>query len=211
MRRTARFADGTPVDANAVVYSFNRLLAIGEGPADSFPTLAKVEAVDDYTVRFTLSEPFAPFLLTLANNGAAIINPRLEEYAQGGDLGRGYLAEHTMGSGPYQVERWDKDQQIRLVPNPYYDGPAPAFRMVVFQVIKDPSARRLQLERGDIDIAEALPLDQLERLRNMPGIRVEDHPSLRVTYLYLNNRRAPLNDPRVRQAISYAVDYDAII
>ena len=211
LRRTARFADGTPVDANAVVYSFNRMLAIGEGPADSFPTLAKVEAVDDYTVRFTLSEPFAPFLLTLANNGAAIINPRLEEYAQGGDLGRGYLAEHTMGSGPYQVERWDKDQQIRLVPNPYYDGPAPAFRMVVFQVIKDPSARRLQLERGDIDIAEALPLDQLERLRNMPGIRVEDHPSLRVTYLYLNNRRAPLNDPRVRQAISYAVDYDAII
>ncbi|HEY8495712.1 MAG TPA: ABC transporter substrate-binding protein, partial [Limnochordales bacterium] len=66
-------------------------------------------------------------------------------------------------------------------------------------------------ERGDIDIAEALPLDQLQRLRNMPGIRVEDHPSLRVTYLYLNNRRAPLNDPRVRQAISYAVDYDAII
>ncbi|OUN00668.1 MAG: peptide ABC transporter substrate-binding protein [Firmicutes bacterium ZCTH02-B6] len=211
LRRTARFADGTPVDAHAVVYSFNRMMAIGEGPADSFPTLSKVEAVDDYTVRFTLSDPFAPFLLTLANNGAAIVNPRLEEHAQGGDLGRGYLAEHTMGSGPYQLERWDKDQQIRLVPNPYYDGPAPAFRMVVFQVIKDPSARRLQLERGDIDIAEALPLDQLERLRSMPGIRVEDHPSLRVTYLYLNNRRAPLNDPRVRQAISYAVDYDAII
>src|SRR5690606_3264414 len=163
------------------------------------------------TVRFTLREPFAPFLLTLANNGAAIINPRLEEHAVGDDHGRGYLAERTMGSGPYQVERWEKDQQIRLVPNPYYDGPAPAFRLVVFQVIKDPSARRLHLERGDIDIAEALPLDQLERLRGTPGIRVEDHPSLRVTYLYLNNRRPPLDDLRVRQAISYAVDYEAII
>ncbi|HLT59030.1 MAG TPA: ABC transporter substrate-binding protein [Limnochordales bacterium] len=211
LRQTARFADGTPVDADAVVYSFNRLLAIGEGPADAFPTLARVEAVDKYTVRFTLSEPFAPFLLTLANNGAAIINPRLAEHEQGGDLGRGYLAEHTMGSGPFQLERWEKDQQLRLVPNPHYDGPAPAFRMVVFLIIKDPSARRLQLERGDIDIAEALPLDQLERLRGMPGIRVEEHPSLRVTYLYLNNQRTPLNDPRVRQAISYAVDYDAII
>jgi len=211
LRRTARFADGTPVDAHAVVYSFERLLAIGEGPADAFPTLAKVEAVDDYTVRFTLSEPFAPFLLTLANNGAGIVNPRLAEREVNGDLGRGYLAEHTMGSGPYQLERWDKDQQLRLVPNPYYDGPAPAFRMVVFLVIKDPSARRLQLERGDIDIAEALPLDQLETLRVRPGIRVEDYPSLRVTYLYLNNQRWPLNDVRVRQAISYAVDYDAII
>ncbi len=210
LRTTARFADGTPVNAHAVVYSFNRLLAIGEGPADAFPTLAEVEAVDDYTVRFTLSEPFAPFLLTLANNGAAIINPRLEEHAAG-DLGRGYLAEHTMGSGPFQVELWEKDQQIRLVPNPYYDGPAPVFRMVVFLVIKDPSARRLQLERGDIDIAEALPLDQLELLRTRPGVRVEDYPSLRVTYLYLNNQRSPLSDPRVRQAISYAVDYDAII
>lgn len=210
LRDDARFADGTPVDAHAVVYSFHRLLAIGEGPADAFPTLASVEAVDDYTVRFTLSEPFAPFLLTLANNGAGIVNPRLSEH-DNGDYGRGWLAEHTMGSGPYQVQRWDKDQQIVLVPNPHWPGPAPAFRMVVFQVINDPSARRLQLERGDIDIAEALPLDQLERIKGMRGIRVEEHPSLSVTYLYLNNQRSPLNDVRVRQAISYAVDYNALI
>ncbi|MFO7266063.1 MAG: ABC transporter substrate-binding protein [Limnochordales bacterium] len=210
LRDNARFADGTPVDAHAVVYSFNRLLAIGEGPADAFPTLKSVEAVDDYTVRFTLSEPFAPFLLTLANNGAAIINPRLVEYDQG-DYGRAYLAEHTMGSGPYQLQRWDKDQQIILVPNPYYGGPQPHFRMVAFLIISDPSARRLQLERGDIDIAEALPLDQIERLKGRAGIRVEEHPSLSVTYLYLNNQRSPLNDVRVRQAISHAVDYDALI
>ena len=111
--------------------------------------------------------------MTLANNGAGIVNPRLADY-DNGDYGRAWLAEHTMGSGPYQVQRWDKDQQIVLVPNPHYQGPTPAFRMVVFQVINDPSARRLQLERGDIDIAEALPLDQLERIKDRPGIRVED-------------------------------------
>lgn len=210
LRDNARFSDGTPVNAHAVVYSFNRLKAIGEGPADAFPTLASVEAIDDYTVRFTLSEPFAPFLLTLANNGAAIINPRLAEYDDG-DYGRSYLAEHTMGSGPYQLMRWDKDQQILLAPNPYYGGPAPYFRMVAFLMISDPSARRLQLERGDIDIAEALPLDQIERIKSVPGIRVEEYPSLSVTYLYLNNQRSPLNDVRVRQAISYAVNYSALI
>lgn len=210
LRDNARFADGSPVNADAVVYSFRRLLAIGEGPSESFPTLAAIEALDSHTVRFTLDEPFAPFLLTLANNGAGIVNPRLDAH-DNGDYGRGWLAERTMGSGPYQVERWDKDQQIRLVPNPHYGGTAPAFRMVLFLVINDPSARRLQLERGDIDIAEALPLDQLERIRKMPGIRVEDHPSLRVTYLYLHNQRGALADPRVRRAISYAVDYDALI
>lgn len=211
LRENARFADGTPVDAEAVAYSFHRLMAIGEGPSDAFPTLAEVNAVGRYTVEFVLSEPFAPFLLTLANNGAGIVNPKLADYEVDADLGRGYLAEHSLGSGPFQVERWDKDQQIRLVPNPHYGGETPEFRMILFQVINDPSARRLQLERGDIDIAEALPLDQLERIQTMPGIRVEDHPSLRVTYLYLHNQQGPLADARVRQAISYAVDYDALV
>lgn len=211
LRENARFSDGTPVDAEAVAFSFNRLLAIGEGPSDAFPTLSEIEPVDAYTVQFVLSEPFAPFLLTLANNGAGIVNPTLADYEADGDLGRGYLAEHSLGSGSYEVERWDKDQQIRLVPNPHYAGEAPQFRMVLFQIINDPSARRLQLERGDIDIAEALPLDQLERIQAMDGIRVEDHPSLRVTYLYLHNQEGPLADARVRQAISYAVDYDALV
>ena len=114
----ARFADGTPVDAHAVVYSFNRLLAIGEGPADAFPTLAPSRRVDDYTVRFTLSEPFAPFLLTLANNGAGHHQPAPGRVRPGRLPGRAYLAEHTMGSGPFQLQRWDKDQQIVLGAQP---------------------------------------------------------------------------------------------
>lgn len=97
------------------------------------------------------------------------------------------------------------------MPNPFFNGPQPAFDVVLFQVIEDPSARRLQLERGDLDIAEALPLDQLARLREVPGIRVEEHPSFRVTYLYLNNRHPLLGDVRVRQALSYAVDYQGLI
>ncbi|HEY8531305.1 MAG TPA: ABC transporter substrate-binding protein, partial [Limnochorda sp.] len=119
LRQDARFADGTPVNAEAVAFSFRRLLAVGQGPADAFPTLERAEAAGPWTVRFTLSDPFAPFLFTLANNGAGIVNPAVMAHEEDGDWGQGYLAEHTLGSGPYQVELWQKDQQIRLIPNPH--------------------------------------------------------------------------------------------
>ncbi|NMA71077.1 MAG: hypothetical protein GX961_04070 [Firmicutes bacterium] len=66
LREDARFSDGAPVDAEAVAFSFQRLLAVGQGPADAFPTLERIEAVGPWTVQFTLSQPFAPFLFTLA-------------------------------------------------------------------------------------------------------------------------------------------------
>ncbi len=75
LKNDAKFADGTPVTADAVKQSFERLLKIGQGPAEAFPKDLKVEAIDNNTVKFTLSQPFAPFLYTLANDGASIINP----------------------------------------------------------------------------------------------------------------------------------------
>lgn len=77
LKNDAKFADGTPVTADAVKQSFERLLKIGQGPAEAFPKDLKVEAIDNTTVKFTLSQPFAPFLYTLANDGASIINPAI--------------------------------------------------------------------------------------------------------------------------------------
>ncbi|MGM1297849.1 ABC transporter substrate-binding protein, partial [Enterobacter hormaechei] len=71
----AKFSDGTPVTAEAVKLSFERLLKINQGPSEAFPKDLKVDAVDEHTVKFTLSQPFAPFLYTLANDGASIVNP----------------------------------------------------------------------------------------------------------------------------------------
>lgn len=98
LNKDARFADGSPVTADAVQQSFARLLKIDKASAEAFPKDLKVEAVDDYTVKFTLSQPFAPFLYTLANDGASIINPAvLKEHAA--DDARGFLAQNTAGSG----------------------------------------------------------------------------------------------------------------
>lgn len=206
----ARFADGTPVTAAAVKASFERLLKIAQGPSEAFPADMKIETPEANSVRFTLSTPFAPFLYTLANDGAAIINPAVLQ-AHAADDARGWLAEHTAGSGPFMLQRWQKGQQLVLVPNPHYSGKRPAFKRVTIKIIGESASRRLQLTRGDIDIAESLPVDQLSALKQEGKVNVADYPSLRVTYLYLNNGRAPLNQPALRQAISWSTDYQGLV
>ena len=206
----AKFADGTPVTAAAVQASFERLLKVAQGPSEAFPKDLKVEAPDANSVRFTLSTPFAPFLYTLANDGAAIINPAVLK-AHAADDARGWLAEHTAGSGPFMLQRWQKGQQLVLVPNPHYNGQRPAFKRVTIKIIGESASRRLQLTRGDIDIAESLPVDQLSALKKEDKVSVAEYPSLRVTYLYLNNAKAPLNQVELRRAISWSTDYQGLV
>lgn len=210
LKDNAKFADGTPVTAEAVKLSFEQLLKIGQGPAEAFPKDLKIDAPDEHTVKFTLSQPFAPFLYTLANDGASIINPAvLKEHAS--DDARGFLAQNTAGSGPFMLKSWQKGQQLVLVPNPHYPGNKPNFKRVSVKIIGESASRRLQLSRGDIDIADALPVDQLNALKQENKVNVAEYPSLRVTYLYLNNSKAPLNQADLRRAISWSTDYQGMV
>ncbi len=206
----ARFDDGSEVNAEAVKWSFERLMKIGQGPSEAFPKDMQVSVVDPMTVRFTLKTPFAPFLYTLANDGAGIVNPAIAK-ANPADEGKAWLAAHTAGSGPYKLDRWQKGQQLVLVPNPYYSGAKPAFKRVTVKIIGESSSRRLQLSRGDLDIADSLPIDQLAALKQENKVAVDEYPSLRVTYLYLNNAKGPLSQVDLRRAVSYAVDYQGMV
>lgn len=210
LKNNAMFADGTPVTADAVKQSFERLLKISQGPAEAFSKDLKVEAVDTHTVKFTLSQPFAPFLYTLANDGASIINPAVLK-ANAADDARGYLAQHTAGSGPFMLKSWQKGQQLILVPNPHWAGDKPHFKRVSVKIIGESASRRLQLSRGDLDIADALPVDQLTALKQENKVNVAEYPSLRVTYLYLNNSKGPMKQVDLRRAVSWATDYNGMV
>jgi len=203
-----KFDDGAPVDAAAVKFSFDRLMQLKQGPSGAFPDDMSVSVVDPQTVRFTLKAPFAPFLFTLAHDGAAIINPDVVKKSP--DV-NAWLSNHTEGSGAFRLTTWLKGQSLTLVPNPYFAGPKPALKSVVVKIIGEPSVRRLQLEHGDLDIIEDMPEDQLTALASKPGIVVKDFPSLRVTYLYLNNKKGPMANLEARQGISEAVDYQGIV
>jgi peptide/nickel transport system substrate-binding protein len=119
-----------------------------------------------------------------------------------------------MGSGPYQLANRVKGQSLTLELNPHYSGPAPSITKAVFQVVSDPSAQRLQLEKGDVDIAEGITVDQVKSLEGASGVTVVKKPSLLVDYVYMNVGKggsSALKDTKVRQAISYAIDYKGII
>jgi len=203
-----KFDDGTAVDAAAVKFSFDRLMTLKQGPSGAFPEDMVVAVIDPQTIRFTLKTPFAPFLFVLAHNGASIINPLV---ANKGAETNAWLSSHTAGSGPFRLTSWQKGQSVTMEPNPYFAGPKPAFKTVILKTIAEPSVRRLQLERGDLDIIEDMPEDQLGALGGKPGVVVKDFPSLRVTYLYLNNKKGPLTDVNARRAITEAVDYNGIV
>lgn len=202
-----QFDDGAAVDANAVKFSFDRLMALKQGPSAAFPDDMTVAVVDPMTVRFTLKTPYAPFLYTLAHDGGAIINP---DVANHGDA-NAWLSTHTAGSGAFRLSAWQKGQSLTLEPNPHYAGAKPFLKKVLIKIIGEASVRRLQLQHGDLDIIEDMPEDQLEALSKDTGITVGDYPSLRVTYLYLNNKKPPLDNPDARRAIVDALDYDGII
>jgi peptide/nickel transport system substrate-binding protein len=116
-----------------------------------------------------------------------------------------------MGSGPYRVTDVEKGQQIVLEPNPYFFGPPPRIKRVVIKIIKEAAVRRLELEKGDLDLIEEVSPDQVDVLRKKPGIVVVDEPCFRQDYLFLNSRKGPLDNVVVRQALSYAIDYQGII
>lgn len=209
LRDGQKFADGSPVDAEAVKFSFERLLRMKQGPSEAFPADMEIIADDPQTVTFKLKTPFAPFLYTLANNGAGIVNPKALQ-AQG-DKADAWLAVNTAGSGPYQLVSWQKGQALTLEPNPHYGGKKPSLARVVVKIVPEASSRRLQLQQGDLDIAEDIPVDQLAALKSASGVVVQEHPSLRVTYLYLNNKTGPLANADLRHAVVNAVDYQGIV
>ncbi|MFZ7127154.1 MAG: ABC transporter substrate-binding protein [Desulfobacterales bacterium] len=211
IREGIAFDDGTPLDAAAVQFSFDRTLKIGKGPADNIGAIQSMRVVDPYTLEVTLKNAYGPFLQTLATDGASIVNPKVMQHEKDGDLGQAWLAEHTDGSGPFKLVGWTRGQQAVLEAKPHYWGEAPKVKKTIIRFMTESADRRMALERGDIDIAENILIDQIPALESNPDIVVERYPSQLVEYVYINNQKAPLDNPKVRQALCHAVDYQGII
>ena len=206
-----KFDDGTAVDAAAVKFSFDRMFGLKQGPSEAFPANTVVTVTGPMSVRFQLASAYTPFLYTLANNGAGIVNPKVEAKARDGDDAKAWLAGNTAGSGPYRACQLGKGPVPGAGAQPPLCRPKVAFSKVRIKIVGEASARRLQLENGDLDIAEDLPSDQLSAMKAKPGLKIEEFPSLSTTILYLNNKKPGLDKPEVRRAISWAVDYSGII
>jgi peptide/nickel transport system substrate-binding protein len=190
LREGVKFHDGTDFNADAVVFNFERWRFTDNpyhfdtqvfeyyeymwGGLDDASTITAVEAVDDYTVKFTLNAPLAPFLANLAMDMFAIASPTAIEQA-GEDYGT--PAVGCVGTGPFKFVEWTEGDHITIEANTEYWGGAPTVDQVIFRVIPDDSARFLALQAGDIHGLEQAVIEDLESAEADPNLYVQDSTS----------------------------------
>jgi ABC-type transport system substrate-binding protein len=200
------FHDGTPFDAEAVKYNFERKIELQLPTWDTIPW-DTIEVVDPLTVRVTLTAPAPHIVPVLSAKTWSMYSPTWAEA-----VGPDGVKNDGVGTGPFVVEEFLPNDTLRLARNPNYWQPGlPYLDAVVFRVIPDANTRAALLESGDVDIALGLPVPVTERLKNDPRFTVLSELGARQYYITLNNRKAPTDDVRVRQAINHAVDKEGII
>jgi peptide/nickel transport system substrate-binding protein len=210
LKQGISFTDGTPFNADAVKANLDYVLNADNGAPFRFLLVvagepAQVDVVDEYTVQITTAIPFAPLPAHLSHGGLAMISPAVIE--QGTD----YMASNAVGTGPYVLAEWARSEQVVLQRNENYWGQMPAIDTVIFRVILEAGARIVELEAGTVDVALRVPPADISRLQDNSDVEVVITPGLRTIYIFLNTTEPPFDDVRVRQAVNYAVDNEAIV
>lgn len=209
LRKGVRFHDGEEFDAEAVKFTFDRAL----DPATKAPyfsrisAIKKVEVVDKYTVNFKTATPFPTMLFSLyeAAFPALIVPPKYLK-----ENGPDALARKAVGTGAYRLVEWVKDDRVVMEANPDYWGVAPKIKKIVWRPVSEPRTRIAELKRGGVDIAENIPPGEIKSL-NGGATKVINIPSDFLFFFAFDTLKpGPLQDKRVRQAINYAVNVDAI-
>jgi len=221
LRSGVTFQDGTPVTAQAVAADLDRAVnpqnpcyvpgLKGVASFDSFTfgsvaagTAAKIEAVDASTVRFTLPVPNAGFIASLAMVSSGIMSPAVTKQ-YGCDM-----ANRPVGTGPFKFVEMAPSDHVTLAANPTYWRGRPKMDRVVFQIIPESTTRLLALERNQVQIVlDVLPSDY-DRISGNKALQLMRAPALLTLGVGMAVDAAPFNDVRVRKAMNYAVDKDAI-
>jgi len=207
-----RFLSDRPVAAADVAASFERVGKVGRAPSEGLFWMKSVQAIDPATVRFTLNFPFPalPKVLTLTS-GSVVDAAAAKQHAVDGDSGQAWLGEHCEGSGPYAVKAWQRGQRITLIANPNASTQPAYFKTVEFKIVPEASSRRIELDKGDLDLISGLGAAEVERYAALKDVALESSSaSNSLSYLTLNTTRGVLADVRVRQAIARAIDYNAL-
>jgi len=205
LRQGVKFHNGDELTSEDVKFSYDRVLDPETGsPAKSFlDVIDKIETPDEYTVVITLTGPNPAFLINIAHPNASIVSKRV---ATEGDLAR-----DVVGTGAFKLGEWVPDSYMRLERNPdfYLEG-LPYLDAIEWRVIPDQATILAGLRTGEIDVAD-LDAKNAQLARASKTLAVTTAPRLTYTFLAFNCEREPFTDPRVRLALSYAVDRQATI
>ncbi|MEE3662482.1 ABC transporter substrate-binding protein [Brenneria sp. g21c3] len=207
LRQDVKFTNGEAVNAHAVKFSIDRIL----DPANHAPTISyirtikSVEATGEYQVRFHTDGPDPLLPTRLSRYPAYIVPPQYVE-----KVGASEFARKPIGSGAYRVETFIPDEKVVMQANAAYWRGKPAIDTVTWRPIPEATARITSLLTGEVQLVDSVPVDLVPALKNKPGIHLEQVKGGGLTiYLGLKNDQKPLDDVRVRQALSLALNRDA--
>ncbi|MCZ2813885.1 ABC transporter substrate-binding protein [Modestobacter sp. VKM Ac-2979] len=209
LREGVTFQDGTPFDAEAVVYNLERItdpeLTVPQGAA--FAAFESATAVDENTVEVSLSQPSPGFVSALSATVAGIISPTSVD-AEGNSY-----QEYTrpVGTGPYEFGEYTAGESLTVTKYDDYWGEEPYYETVVFRVVPEAATRESLLLAGQVDMIILPPVSDIEALQANEDVEVLLAESDRTIFIALDNTDPVMQDPRVRQALNYAVDKQAII
>lgn len=207
LRQGVMFHDGTPFNADAVKFTFDRALneqtpARGLSMAGPF---TGVEVIDDYTVDISTTDSYGPFLSALSEVFVfGIVSPTAVEKF-GEDFGR-----NPVGTGPFKFTSWEQNAQIVLSRSDDYWGEAPQIDELVFRVIPESSSQLIALGTGEIDGIISPDANILPRLRSDSNVTVYEVPGIRMLFVGFNTQRPITGDVAVRRAFNYAINRQGI-
>lgn len=207
LRKGVKFQDGTEFNADAVKANIDRL----KDPANKLKRASllaavdHVEIIDPYTVKVVLNKPFAAIVQSFAHPGTMMISPKAIK-EKGKDLNR-----NPVGTGPFQFVEWKDGQYVTVKKFDGYWDQANAAKVnkITFKPVTEAASRVAMLKTGEVQFIYPLPPEQVDSVKGDSNVVVDKAQSIIERYIVLNVNHKPLNDPRVRQALNYAVDKDA--
>ncbi len=213
LRKGVKFHDGTPFNAEAVKFNYDRQIdeknpyhnGTFEYAEFTFQNVKSVDVVDEFTVRWTLSAPYAPFLINQAMFSTGIASPTaIKKY------GKDFF-KNPVGTGPFKFVEWEQKDHITLEANKDYWAGRPCVDRLIIRGIPDNTVRLLEMEKGTVHIMDQVNPPDYDRIRGNNDLVLFIGPGLNTGYLTMNTEVAPFSDRRVRQAVNHALDRNALI
>ena len=199
LRQGVQFHDGTPFNADAVVFSLTRPLTLFRDFHQQF--INQIIALDPFTVQIQLKTPYAPFISALAGTSFSIVSPVAVQT----------LGENPVGTGPFKFVQWDKNDKIVLSANDTYWEGKPALNRLIFRSIPDNAMRLTELQAGNLHVMEFPDPDEIPFIQSDPQLEILMRSSLNTGYLAMNMEKPPFDNLKVRLAINHAINKTEIV
>ena len=208
LREGVKFQDGSDFNASAVKVNLDR----ASNPDNKlkrynlYKNIASTEAVDPATVKITLKQPFSAFINILAHPASAMISPAaLEKYGK-------EIGFHPVGTGPYTLETWNQTDFVKVKKNANYWQPGlPKLDTITWRPVVDNNTRAAMLQTGEAQFAFPIPYEQAAVLQKNAKLDLVTTPSIMQRYISMNVTQKPFDNPKVREAINYAINRDALV